>query len=48
MYDLIRNTDISDEKKLEIIRIVIDEECGEDLDLKETVIHEMFRQGLFR
>lgn len=31
MYDLIRNEDIPDDIKLWIIKIVVDEQCGQDL-----------------
>jgi hypothetical protein len=31
MYDLLRNEDIPDDIKLWIIKIVVDEQCGQDL-----------------
>jgi len=48
LYDLLRNDDIPNPKKLEIIRIIVDAESDEPLDLKEDIIDEMFRAGLFR
>lgn len=48
MYDLIRNEDIPDDIKLWIIKIVVDEQCGQDLWLSEQIVYECYYKGLFR
>lgn len=48
MYDLLRNEDIPAGIKLWIIKIVVDEQCGEDLWLSEQIVYECYYKGLFR
>ena len=48
MYDLVRNEDIPDDMKIWIIKIVVNEACGQDLSLTETVVCELYYHGLFR
>lgn len=47
-YDLLRNDEIPNSQKLEIIKIIIDAECDLPLNLTEDIVYEMFRAGLFR
>ena len=47
MYDLLRNETIPDDKKLMIIKIVVDEQCGQELNLSQQIIYECYYHRVF-